>query len=51
VLGSGAAAITSAIADALGGHLFNRTPVTPDMIINHLAGRPPAHKPLQVNAV
>ena len=51
VLGSGAAAITSAIADALGGHLFNRTPVTPDMIINHLAGRPPAHKPLQVNTV
>jgi len=51
VLGSGASAITSAIADALGGHLFNRTPVTPDMIINHLAGRPPAHKPLQVNTV
>jgi hypothetical protein len=25
--------------------------VTPDMIINHLAGRPPAHKPLQVNTV
>jgi CO/xanthine dehydrogenase Mo-binding subunit len=51
VLGSGASCITSAIADALGGHLFNRTPVTPDMIINHLAGRPPAHKPLQVNTV
>ena len=51
VLGSGASAITSAIADALGGHLFNRTPVSPDMILNHLAGRPPAHKPLQVNAV
>jgi len=49
VLGSGASAITSAIADALGRHLFNHTPVTPDMIINHLAGRPPAHKPLQVN--
>src|SRR5215469_1552 len=51
VLGSGASCITSAIADALGGHLFNRTPITPDMIINHLAGRPPAHKPLQVNTV
>ena len=48
-LGSGASAITSAIADALGGHLFNRTPVTADMILNHLSGRPPAHKPLQVN--
>ena len=50
-LGSGASAITSAIADALGGHLFNRTPVTADMILNHLSGRPPAHKPLQVNTV
>jgi CO/xanthine dehydrogenase Mo-binding subunit len=51
VLGSGAACITSAIADALGGHLFNRTPVSPDMILNHLGGRPPAHKLFQVNTV
>ncbi len=50
-LGSGASCITSAIADALGGHLFNRTPVSADMILNHLSGRPPAHKPLQVNTV
>jgi CO/xanthine dehydrogenase Mo-binding subunit len=51
VQGSGAAAITSAIADALGGHLFNRTPVSLDMILNHLNKRPQAHKPLQINTV
>ena len=45
------AAITSAIADALGGHLFNRTPVSLDMILNHLNKRPQAHKPLQINTV
>src|SRR5215469_14575939 len=50
-LGSGSSCIASAIADALNGHLFNRTPVTADMILNHLSGRPPAHKPLQVNTV
>ena len=51
VQGSGAAAITSAIADALGGHLFNRTPVSLDMVLNHLNKRPQAHKPLQINTV
>ncbi|HMI15676.1 MAG TPA: molybdopterin cofactor-binding domain-containing protein, partial [Bradyrhizobium sp.] len=51
VQGSGAAAITSAIADALGGHLFNRTQVSLDMILNHLNKRPQAHKPLQINTV
>ncbi|MDO9316760.1 MAG: xanthine dehydrogenase family protein molybdopterin-binding subunit [Gammaproteobacteria bacterium] len=35
--GCGAAALMSAISDALDGHLFNRTPVTPDMIVNHVA--------------
>jgi CO/xanthine dehydrogenase Mo-binding subunit len=50
-LGSGASAITTAIADAMGGHLFNRTPVSTDMILNELNGRPQAHKPLQVNSV
>ena len=49
--GSGAAAITTAISDAMGGHLFNRTPVSADMILNALSGRPQAHKPLQVNSV
>jgi CO/xanthine dehydrogenase Mo-binding subunit len=51
VKGAGASSITSAISDALGGHLFNRTPVSVDMIVNHLAGRPQAHKPLQINTV
>jgi len=50
-LGSASAAVLSAISDALGGHLFNRVPVKADMIINHLSGRPQAHKPLQVNSV
>jgi CO/xanthine dehydrogenase Mo-binding subunit len=51
VQGSGAAAVTSAISDALGGHLFNRTPVSVDMILNFLSKRPQAHKPLQINTV
>jgi CO/xanthine dehydrogenase Mo-binding subunit len=51
VQGSGAAAVTSAIADALGGHVFNRTPVSLDMVLNHLNKRPQAHKPLQINTV
>ena len=51
VQGSGAAAITSAIADALGGHLFNRTPVSLDMILNQVNKRPQAHKPLAINSV
>jgi CO/xanthine dehydrogenase Mo-binding subunit len=48
-MGAAAAALLCAISDALGGITFNRTPVMPDMIINALAGRPQAHKPLQVN--
>ena len=49
-MGSGAAAVLSAISDALGGHLFNRNPVVPDMIINAAAGRPQSYKPLSVNS-
>jgi xanthine dehydrogenase molybdenum-binding subunit len=49
--GSGAAAITTAISDALDGHLFNRTPVSTDMIINQLSMRPQSHRPLQINSV
>lgn len=51
VQGAGASAVTSAVSDALGGHLFNRTPVSADMIINLLSKRPQAHKPLQINTV
>jgi len=47
--GCAAAALVCAISDALGGHLFNRTPVVPDMIVNALAEQQPSHGPLQVN--
>ncbi len=47
--GAGAGAILSAISDALGGHLFNRTPVMADMIINHVAGQAQSTKPLAIN--
>jgi CO/xanthine dehydrogenase Mo-binding subunit len=49
VMGAGAAALLCAISDAMGGHYFNRVPVTPDQIVNALAGRAQSHKPLQVN--
>jgi xanthine dehydrogenase molybdenum-binding subunit len=49
VQGCAAAALLCAISDALGGHLFNRTPVLPDMIVNAASGRAPSHGPLQVN--
>ena len=48
-LGAAAAALLCAISDALGGHVFNRTPVTPDQIVNHLSGQAQSHQPLQVN--
>ncbi|MET0280695.1 MAG: xanthine dehydrogenase family protein molybdopterin-binding subunit [Steroidobacteraceae bacterium] len=49
LLGCAGSVILCAISEAIGGHVFNRTPVVPDMILNHLAGRPQAHGPLQVN--
>ena len=49
VQGCAAAALLSAISDALGGHYFKRSPVMPDMILNAVAGREQSHKPLQVN--
>ena len=49
VMGAGLAAVLNAIADAMGGHGFNRTPVTTDMIVNALAGREQSHGPLDVN--
>jgi len=48
-LGAAAAAILCAISDALDGHVFNRTPVTPDQIVNYVSGRGQSHRPLQVN--
>jgi len=49
VMGAGASSLLCAISDALGGHYFNRVPVTRDHIVNALAKRPQSHKPLQVN--
>ena len=49
VQGCATAAVLAAIADALGGHYFNRVPVLPDMIVNAAAGRGQSHKPLQVS--
>src|SRR5690606_13895980 len=36
VMGAGSAALLCAISEALGGHVFNRIPVTPDHIVNVL---------------
>jgi CO/xanthine dehydrogenase Mo-binding subunit len=38
-MGCSVAAMMSAISDALDGHVFGRTPISPDMIINYVAGR------------
>ena len=48
-MGCSVAAVTAAIADALDGHTFNRTPISPDMIVNHVAGREQSFKSLQTN--
>lgn len=49
--GCASAALINAISDALGGHLFNRTPVVTDMILNAAEGLPQSHKPLATNTV
>jgi CO/xanthine dehydrogenase Mo-binding subunit len=41
-VGAGAAALTTAIADAMGGRCLCRTPLTPDIILAELEGRDPA---------
>jgi len=48
-MGCSVAALTSAITDALDGHTFGRTPVSRDMIVNHVAGLEQSFKPLQTN--
>jgi len=48
-MGCSVAALTSAITDALDGHNFGRTPVSPDMVVNHVAGLEQSYKPLQTN--
>ncbi len=47
--GCSVAALMSAISDALDGYIFGRTPISPDMIVNHVAGRAQSYKPLQTN--
>ena len=49
VMGAGSAALICAISDALGGHYFNRVPITTEQIVNAAAGRDQSHGPLQVN--
>jgi CO/xanthine dehydrogenase Mo-binding subunit len=49
LMGASASALLSAISDAMGGHTFNRTPVLPDMIVNHFAGRAQPRKALSIN--
>ena len=49
LMGCAAAALLSAISDALGGIYFNRTPIVPDMIINALANQDQSYKPLQIS--
>jgi xanthine dehydrogenase molybdenum-binding subunit len=49
VQGCAAAALLCAISNALDGHVFNRVPVMPDMIVNAASGRAQSHQPLQVN--
>jgi hypothetical protein len=48
-MGCSVAALTSAISDALDGHVFGRTPISSDMIVNHVAGREQSFMPLQTN--
>ena len=48
-MGSATAAVMCAISDALGGHLFNRTPITPDVVLNHTSGNGQSFGPLAIN--
>ena len=48
-MGAGASALLSALSDAMGGHVFNRAPVTPDLILSVAAGSQ-AYKQLRINS-
>jgi len=48
-MGAGASSLLSALSDALGGHMFNRAPVTPDLILS-VAANSQAYKPLRINS-
>ena len=47
--GCSAAALVCAIADAMGGVYFNKTPVLADMVLNALAKKPQSYKLLAAN--
>jgi xanthine dehydrogenase molybdenum-binding subunit len=47
-VGAAVGSIISAISNALGGHYFNRNPVTPDMIVNAVSGNEQSNSPLQI---
>ncbi|MDH3732136.1 MAG: xanthine dehydrogenase family protein molybdopterin-binding subunit [Gemmatimonadota bacterium] len=49
-VGAGSAAVTSAIADALGGKCLCRIPLTTDVILAELAGRAQPHRPLEIHS-
>ena len=49
IQGCAGAALLCAISDALGGHQFNRVPVTADMILAAVAGLAPRRAPLRTN--
>ena len=49
IQGCASAALLCAISDALGGHTFNRVPVTADMIVNAATGREQSQSPLSTN--
>jgi len=48
-MGCATAAVMCALSDALDGHLFNRTPVSADMIINYVAKAPRPADPMAIN--
>ena len=48
-MGCSVAALQSAIADAMDGQIFGRSPVSPDMVVNHVAERDQSFLPLQIN--
>jgi len=49
IQGCAAAALLCAISDALGGHHFNRVPVTADMIVNATSNRSQSQGRVQTN--
>ena len=48
-VGAGSGAVLCAIADALGGQYFYRTPITPEMVLTELEQLPQAHDRLMTH--